>query len=77
MSSKLYAIFASYTKGSKCLNLARSEVKQKDGFRLWKQLHQAGDPSSPKDKSALECILNYEELVSQFEELSGSDHQMS
>ena len=33
----------------------------------------AGYPSFPKEKSVLECILNYEELVAQFEELSGSD----
>ena len=91
LSNKLYAILTSYLKGSKCLNLVRSEMKHKDGFRLWKQLHQeflpstrsrslalaqalAGYPSFPKEKSVLECILNYEELVAQFEELSGSDY---
>ena len=88
LSQRLYAVLTSYLRG-KCAHMVRSCAKAKDGFRLWHELNQEFVPSTRQrslalaqalgafpafKNSALEGVLNFEQLVAQYEEASGSTY---
>ena len=90
LARRLFAVLTSYLRGKRS-HMVRSEMKSKDGFRLWYNLIQEFRPSTrqrslalaqalstypkfPQEKSALECILQYEQVVQQFEESIGSTY---
>ena len=90
LSTKLYTVLATYLKG-RCFNMVKAGMKAKNGFLLWRQLHEEFLPSTrqrtlalaqalsayptfPKEKSSLECVLAFEQMVQQFEESSMSSY---
>ena len=88
MAHKLYAVLTSYLRG-RCAHMVRSVAKHKDGFRLWFELNEEFMPSTRQRSLALaqalgsypvfkgnvlECILNFEQLVLQYEEASGTTY---
>ena len=90
LSTRLFSILTSYLRG-RCLQLVRSDVDTRDGFRLWKVMHREYLPSSrarslalaqalpaypsiSKEKTVMESVLNYEQLVHELEKISGTTY---
>ena len=88
LAHKLFAVLTSYLRG-RCSQIVRSGAKVKDGFKLWYDLNQEYMPSTRQRSLALaqalgsypafkdnvmDCILNYEQLVLQYEEASGTTY---
>ena len=56
LSTRLFSILTSYLRG-RCLQLVRSGVDARDGFRLWKEMHREYLPSSRARSLALAQAL--------------------
>ena len=89
LSQRLYAILSSYLRG-RYMQLVRANHPNRDGFALWYEMIREFIPSTKqralalaqtlsqfpsfKEKSMLESVLQYENLVQQYESASGQTY---